>query len=371
MPFEYKNFMSFPNDIGKRKHNYWEDLFDQNIPIIEFYLVDSFEIMHMIPIYEKFLEKGFNARFVAEPCEINTSSTWFDYDNAIKVLDHNGLRYVTKANPNAEIAFSTQKSNCLRKYNKLKVNVAYGAGVYKKGFGYTDGPIKGFDFCLVNGMFMRDVYLKHISKDKVLVMGYPKHKSFFNSHLSRNNLLKELGINTDKQIVVYYPTWDENSSILKYAESISKLRDKYYVITKAHHCTWHLKEKKDDLEILKKISDYMLDKNYDIAKSTLLGDFALSDLKSGATTEIPYFNSDIKQIILSTVVKYEEDYRDEVKLIGPIVTDSQKLISAFNSDFSKYLASRRSVMDSFFGDRNTDYVDDIVERLIEGSHQKK
>ena len=373
MPFEYKDFMEFPADVGARKHNYWEDLFDQNIPIVEFYLVDAFEIMHMAPIYEKFLMKGFNSRFVAEPCSINTSSTWFDYNNAIGILERNGLRYVTKATPSAKIAFSTQRAGCLRKYNGLKVNVAYGAGVYKKGFGYTDGPVKGFDYCLVNGEYMKEVYSQHIQRDRVRVMGYPKHTAFFESRFSRTDLLRELGIETKKPIVVYYPTWDENCSIAKYADAINELRNRYYVITKAHHCTWRLAEKKNDLETLRRISDRLLDCNYDIAKSTLLGDYALSDLKSGATTEVPYLNPNIRQIVLNNADGFENDYRDEIRFLGPVITTPSDLGPAFDSDFPEYINSRKPVMADFFGDRGTDYLDAVVEdfaKIVRGGKRQ-
>lgn len=71
---------------------------------VEFYLVDSFEIYHFAPYYKLFRKNGANAVFVAENNRKNVSGKWFDYEEAIKILNELGYKYKTICNPNAQIA---------------------------------------------------------------------------------------------------------------------------------------------------------------------------------------------------------------------------------------------------------------------------
>ena len=99
---EYKDYMSFPYDVGIRKHNYWDLEREKKLINVEFYLVDAFEIPHMIPIYNYFLDRGCNAFFIAEPPEQHVSGGDFDYNNAVKELNRLNVRYKKNCYINAE-----------------------------------------------------------------------------------------------------------------------------------------------------------------------------------------------------------------------------------------------------------------------------
>ena len=362
--FEYENYMEFPNDAGKAKHDYWNKSREKKMINVEFYLVDSFEIAHFLPLYNKFLEKGCNVFFIAEPIEKHVSGNYFDYKTAISELNRLEVRYKTVANCEAEISFTTQRASILSKYKKIKVGVGYGAGVYKKGFGYTKDVAEGFDYCLVNGAYMKNVYERNITEDKVFIMGYPKNNSFFKDKPKREQMLHILDIRTEKPIVVYYPTWDENCSISKFANAINELRDSYFIVTKAHHCTFHLEEKKSDLKRIYEISDKVLPQGFDIAASTMLADYAFTDIKSGATTEVPYFNPNVKQILLSVDENYKKDYREELYCLGPITVEPIKIRDTMNVNFDDYVKKREKIMEAFFGKKDVDYLEDIVEKIL-------
>ena len=89
---QYKNYMEFPNDIGTSHHQDYKFKYFKPLVIqdktsqIEFYLIDAFEIYHFLPIYNELLKQGIKTRIVAEPCKINTSGKWFDYNTAIRIL---------------------------------------------------------------------------------------------------------------------------------------------------------------------------------------------------------------------------------------------------------------------------------------------
>ena len=58
--------------------------------------------------------------------------------------------------------------------------------------------------------------------------------------------------------------------------------------------------KKDDLKKLYDISDIVLEGNSSFANAAIQSDLAIIDAKSGASTEVPYLNPNVKILYLST-----------------------------------------------------------------------
>ena len=363
--FEYKEYLKFPTDVGIAKHNYYEKYINERLINVEFFLVDSFEIFHFYPLYKAFIERGYNAKFIAEPCDTDASYTWFDYEEAVKILDNLGVFYSKKCNPNAHIAFTTQDAYNLSKYKNKKIFMSYGVGFNLKSFGYTDRVTKGFDLCLVNGQFMFDVFSKTKEREKLVIMGSPKYIEFFNYPPTREQVMEELGIKTDKKILLYYPTWDEDSSIQSFAESIKVLRSEYFIVAKAHHCTFRLDEKKADLDMLKEISDIVLPGNYSFGKSAVLGDIAICDAKSGASSEVCYLNENLNVVLLSVREDYEKYFAPAVHSIGPLINRPENLYNTVSDIelLESFKVRREGVINSCYGERGENYLLNIIKKI--------
>lgn len=324
---EYKNYMEFPSDIGLSHHLKWrKDFFEQPIiqdkdSEIEFYLIDAFEIYHFLPIYNELLKQGIRTRIIAEPCEINTSGKWFDYNTAIRILEENNIDYCNKANPNAKIAITTQTADILSKYKNKKACLSYGVGLNKDNFAIIKDTTEGFDIRFTHGQYQKDKQKKFMNEKDIHIIGWPKHEKYFATYHNKAEILDKLKINTNKKILVYFPTWDEDSSIQKFANKIKELKNDFYVVTKAHHCTFRLDEKKNDLYKLYEISDKVLDGNSSLEEAALIGDYALIDAKSGASTEIPYLNKDLKFLLLSPRENLELFYNEMVLSKAKIINN--------------------------------------------------
>ena len=265
---------------------------------------------------------------IAEPWETNTSGKWFDYDSAIKILDEKGYVYHKFVNVNCKCAITTQQKDILKKYtNAKKIQLIYGIGFLKKvQFQLKDFLKDPFDYYFVNGGYYKDKFLKlGGSIYNIIDVSYPKHRDFFKRGYEKQKLIKELGIHTDKPILLYYPTWDEYSSIKEFADRIGELRNDFFVVTKPHHCTFRLKSKKNDLKKLYDVSDMVLDGNYDFAKTTILADLAICDSKSASSTEIPFLNPDIKMVMI-LVNTIREDYDYPLDNIYCVVEEPHNLI---------------------------------------------
>lgn len=304
---------------------------NKEVTTVEFYLIDSFEIFHFEILYHLLREHNIYARFVAEPISINTAGEWFDYKKAKAILRERNLEYTEHCNIDADIAFTTQFSHTLRKYRRaIKINMTYGCSLNKNGFWFQERAMKGFDYKFVGGQFIKDKCLekKILDKGHIKVIGSPKHYDFADKQWDKNTMYRSLGITTDKPILVYFPTWDEDSSILMYKEQFMQLQDRFYIITKPHHCTYRLQEKRDELAALYEISDIVLDGNYDFENAAMLGDIRICDAKSGSALECCYLNNNIPTIFLSVRPNIEEYFYSEIfDIAGAVVNERQKLLS--------------------------------------------
>ena len=327
--------------IGTKTNNYK----------VEFYLIDSFEIYHFLPIYEELIKRGKDACFVCEPPEINTLHKWFDYDNAIDILNKLGVKYTTVANPFAQIAFTTQHAKVLSKYYGKKFNLNYGCGFNKTNFGNMPESTKGFDGKLVHGEFMAKNAKQFLNADAIYTVGYPKHDTFFKNKIQKNELLKKLNIKTDKPILVYFPTWDDDSSILKFSKEINELKQDFFVVTKAHHCTFRLPEKKNDLDLLYKISDVVLEGNSNFAEAVTIADIGIIDAKSGSSCEVPYLKPCLPIVFLSPRENLKKYFINDIFEFGYFINNPENLIQTVNECFQndKYIEHRKNRIEYYMG----------------------
>lgn len=290
---------------------------------IEFYLIDAFEIYHFLPLYLYLKDKKINVNFVAEPCFSNTSKKWFDYKNALRILKELKLHFYTKCNENAKIAFTTQRVELLDKYKNIKARLSYGIGLNNGNFSIDRNSFEGFDLIFIHGQYQKD----KLKKDNAYIIGYPKYDYF--KDLPFKDLTSIYNIHTKKPILLYLPTYDEDSSIQRFAPFIKSLQEDFFIVSKPHHCTARLKDKKTDFLLLKELSNVLLNPNETLFDCVRLADFVLVDAKSGASSEIVYIDKNIKFILLSPR-KYclEQYFNQDILECSKIVNNPKNLKEA-------------------------------------------
>jgi len=332
---------------------------------VEFYLMDSFEIFHYLPIYNSLIQEGIEANFVCEPIETNTVHKWFDYDNAIKILDNLGIKYTQSADPYAKISFTTQQASILSKYYGIKINLNYGCGFNKTNFGNTPESMRGFDYKFVHSKYMAKIARKVLRKNQVKIIGYPKHDNYFKNLPNKKNIIDKLNIKTNKPILVYFPTWDDDSSIQNFGDEINKLRKKFYVVTKAHHCTFRVYDKKNDLEKLYQISDKVLEGNSNFSDAVVIADIALIDGKSGSSCEVPYLKSSLPIVYLSVRKDLQNYFKKDIFKFGRFINSPEKLtdtvLSTFKND--EYIKFRTKNMEYYLGKNDSNSTKRAIDEI--------
>lgn len=319
--YEYKNYDEFPSDYGVTTRDYIYDLY----VTVEFYIIDSFEIYHFLPLYRLLREKGVYAIFVLEDESRNASGKWVDYKNAKQILDDKEVEYSEYYNEKADIVFTTQGVEILTKYShSIKIALAYGPAFNNDDFLITPKSTIGFDYKFVNGEFLKDILSEknYINKEHIINVGYPKHYGYKYSIENKDKVLKELNINTEKQILVYLPTWDHDPSVEAYYDEIMKLKEQYFVVTKPHHCTFRLESQAERLKKIYELSDVVLDGNYDFEKAVIIADVLLCDATSGASTESRVLNPEARLVLLSTRTDIKEYFYSEIEDFADAVVNN-------------------------------------------------
>lgn len=358
LEFEYPDYMSYPADVGRTPHEgYKERYIVNNMPYAEFYLVDSFEIYHFLPLYHFFERNGIYAYFVAEKPDIQDA--WFDYDVAIRILETNGVRYKRTPNYNADYVFTTQDEYLINKYMNKKIHMCYGVGLTSYSFCESERTINNFDLKLVHGECSYDIVRRKNQSLQMIKVGYPRYakgekSEFIYSLVDKQNQILEKNVH-NKPILLYFPTWDKASSIDAYADGFRKLKENYFIITKAHHCTFRLESEKEHRDILNEISDVILEGNFSFEEAVHLGDLAVCDAVSGAATEVPYLNKNEKLILLYSPIEEKNQFKEFIDNYAVHVTNADELVNAIGKMTIKdpFIEERNRVIHSLY-ESNTD-----------------
>lgn len=326
---EYKSYMELPKDYGITTHAYRSEYLRQRRITVEFYLVDAFEILHFEPLYHILRKHGVYAVFVAEDNTINTSGRWFDYSTAKKILDDHALEYTEYCYEDADYAFTTQDAYVLRKYKHAKkINMTYGVSFNKNGYWFQERAMDGFDFKFVQGLFQKEKCIeKHcLDSGSIKVIGSPKHYGIGHKKINKQALRDKMGIVTKKKIIGYFPTWDEDSTIQLFYSLFKKLKNSFYIVTKPHHCTFRLDDKKRELELLYEMSDVVLDGNFDFEEAASIADVNICDAKSGAALETRLISPDIKTLFVSPQTDVKEYFYSEIfDIAGEVINKPERL----------------------------------------------
>lgn len=369
--YEYKKYDEFLDDYGIEIHDYLSDAYDELYTTVEFYIVDSFEIYHFIPLYHVLRQNGVYAIFVIEDEKTNTSGKWFDYKTAKNILEEKELEFSEYSNPKADIVFSTQGVEILTKYpESIKITLSYSVAFNKDDFRVAPKSTIGFDYKLVNGEFQKDILSEknYINKERIINVGYPKHYGYKYSIENKNQVIKELNIKTDKQILVYLPTWDHDPSVEAYYDEIMKLKEQYFIVTKPHHCTFRLESQAERLKKIYELSDVVLDGNYDFEKAVGIADVLLCDATSGASTESRVLNPEARLVLLSTRNDIKEYFYSEIEDFADVVVNKPSDLLGVMHNINNQKRDWKYIIDM---DKNEEDLWRVLDKIIKDNHLNK
>ncbi len=369
LEYQYPDYMSYPKDMGITSHEWYkEEYFSQNYPSVEFYLIDAFEIYHFLPLYRLFERNGIYVKFIAEPQKYNTSGKWFDYERAVKLLDLNEVRYGKECNINCDFAFTTQTAEILRKYKGKKVHLVYGYSFGRYSFCESENTLDGFDYKLIHGINTYNMLKSKAFDGQVYIVGYPRHMwkfpAIYDESQDIEKEVKKKNIEK-KPILIYFPTWDVGSSISWYWQEMMRLKEKFFVITKLHHCSARLQSEQEHRTIIEKISDIICLGNDELKTIAEIGDIAVCDAMSGSASEVPLLNSDIDLLLLFSPLPEKNNFKEEIFEFACCVKEPSELQQSCNSVFGhdRYKERRKKLIEDIFQTTDETCLEDFLSIL--------
>lgn len=251
---------------------------------IEFYHIDAFEVPNYEPIWRNLKAMGVDARMVGVPDPNNTAAKgWFDFDKFKAYCEERSILFTTEADPSADVAVTTQNIDILRNYNCPKVRIMYGPIVYPAAWGLQAHATKPFDAVLTHSQFYTDLYSSLLRPEQLPVVGYPRYDDFFAGKLQRQMIHQRWGVKNNKPVLVFLPTWGDNTAFEVFFPALLRLSDQYQIIIRPHHCTLRFEPLR--MAQLKASGLLILDNAFDLAEVYAGADVILSDVRGGGLYE--------------------------------------------------------------------------------------
>lgn len=250
---------------------------------IEFYHIDAFEVPNFEPIWRALREVGVEANLVGVPCERNVAGKWFDFDRFKQYCDERSLEFTTEMDPNANLAVTTQNADILRQYHCPKTRIMYGPIMYPQAWGLQRHSIQPFDGVLTHSQFYTDFYSQWLRPDQLPVCGYPRYDDFFAGKLKRDAIRARWNIQSNKPVVIFSPTWGDNTGFEKFFPALLNLAHKYTIVLRPHHCTLRMEPQR--MAMLQASGLLILENAFDLAEIFAAADVIIGDTRSGALFE--------------------------------------------------------------------------------------
>ena len=252
-------------------------------------------------------------------------------------------------------------------------------GKYKKAF-YQDS--RAWDYLISQNRYSTDIFRRAFAFNKeVLEIGYPRNDILFQGNRPEyiENLKKEMGLPSDKKVLLYAPTWRDNQfydkGAYKFASTLDfdllqeKLGKDYVCIVKYHYLV------KDQLDWSKyRGFVYQFDMCEDIAQLYLVADMMITDYSS-----VMFDYSLLKRPMLFFAYDLE-NYKDNLRGFyfdfieeapGPITRTTKELIESIQQynpeDFEeKYKAFHQKYNHADDGNASKNMVQLIGKLILSG-----
>lgn len=232
------------------------------------------------------------------------------------------------------------------------IDVADDTTFYRSEMSYEDMTktyavdVERYDYMISPNAFTTEVFQSafRIDRDRLIETGYPRNDCLSNWHQEDVVALKErYGIPLDKKVILYAPTWRDNSYTAKgytfelevdFAKWQEALGEEYVVIFKPHYLIVSKFNVKDYKGFV-----YSIQANEDISKLYIISDVLVTDYSS------VFFDYAILKRPMYFYMYDLEFYREELRgfyidiykdLPGEIFEDEDKMLADISNEYYDY-----------------------------------
>jgi CDP-glycerol glycerophosphotransferase len=342
-------------------------------------------------IYEEIMARGLDQKY---RCYYILENPKISLPGNIKTVKMSRLKFYYVMAVAGTIISDTRFPNDIRKRKQAKyLQTWHGTPLKKLALDMTSYHMAGgetkevyqeefkknsltWDYLISQNDFSSHIFRRAFAFDgEILEIGYPRNDVLFQKNNTEEiNLLKQkFDLPQGKKIILYAPTWRDNSyydkssyrmdAPLDYDYLYEKLNNEYIILIKYHYMV------REKLDFGKYNGFYrVMDSSYDISELYLLSDLLITDYSS-----VMFDYSLLKRPIIFYVYdikEYAEELRgfyfDFVKEApGPLVMTTDELISQILSyDFMKYQGLYDNFSQKYHGFENGKASEKVVKLLF-------
>lgn len=237
--------------------------------------------------------------------------------------------------------------------------------------GFKSRVSRKFDLCCAQSEFEANLQLSmfNVTKDKVIVSGYPKNDRLSNVTMEQiAELRNKIGIKNGKKAILYAPTYREDMpTIMKSPVNFVRwkeiLGDDYVVLFRAHPTVVNQTAMPEDNCFVMDVSAYPDNVELMIASDILVSDYSGIFFEFGIQEKPMYcFAYDYEEYI--KVRKLYFDIRDEIP--GGHLKEDELLqyIKENNSDVASMIRKFRDRYITVYGNATKTVVDKIYKEIV-------
>ena len=209
---------------------------------ILFYIAQDYYWESLRPIYDEYKTEGKHELFIKVGKNQRRVLKLFLVSDKRKLEEkykNLGCSVTDETNGFDVVFLGAQAKNPELFGSALLCNLDHGPGIKTLRYRHLLKQNNAQYHCFVEGQYRVDKFKKYrLDKiHKVYDTGLPKLDRFFNGTYNKAELIDEFGMNPDKQIVLYAPSY-KPTSIFLIGDQIPKLIDEYNVIVKLHPYSW-------------------------------------------------------------------------------------------------------------------------------------
>jgi len=301
---------------------------NKKIAVVIFNYIQYLSIM---PGIEKLIEKGYDIDFYCDEAKGDETGFYNLFADVRNALLQKGHKVYTKS----------QKI----KYKILLEPYINGLGLEGEyNLRYRYGPITAKP----NKVYIPSFFIKY---DCVLCSG--TYEARLLSNFTNTEILADLkyvgfkkkNYHKGKKVLLYLPTYGEESSIELILNELKKLRKKYYIIAKIHHGTSFLKNESERSNLIKDAVDEYYDSHKELKDLLEISDIVLTD-NSASIFEALYnnipvatFSNDINQNKIGDFNSIQYELYKEGLL--PYTNNTRKIKDILEETLSKKIVLRQ------------------------------
>jgi len=132
--------------------------------------------------------------------------------------------------PRADVALTALGSNQLQAYRGIKLKVRYGVTLHRAALHHNRAMTYGFDGRLVHGAFERDLFSRWMAPERIKLVGVPRHAAYLAQPLTKADARAQLGLQGDRPVIAYLPTWSVQSSLHSFADALGALAHTHQLV---------------------------------------------------------------------------------------------------------------------------------------------